>query len=103
MTTTQEWYPASDSAALKPGLHVLNVNKKKIVLAKLDAGVFAFDIYCPHVRGPMHRSEVNGCILTCPLHGWRFDLQRQGTEIHGYRTLQMFEVKESDGQYLVKL
>jgi nitrite reductase/ring-hydroxylating ferredoxin subunit len=49
----------------------------------------------------MHRAEVDGAILTCPYHAWRFDLREAGREIHGYRPLSVYEVKVERGDVCV--
>jgi nitrite reductase/ring-hydroxylating ferredoxin subunit len=46
----------------------------------------------------MERSETEGAIVSCPLHAWRFDLEDSGRELHGYRGLQVHDVKVTDGQ-----
>lgn len=30
---------------------------------------------CPHARGPLHEGEIEGTVLTCPWHGWTYDLR----------------------------
>jgi nitrite reductase/ring-hydroxylating ferredoxin subunit len=51
----------------------------------------------------MHLAEVEGTIIACPLHGWRFDLRDNGTEIHGFRALNMYHVKVGHGTISVAL
>lgn len=41
--------------------------------------VYAVDAMCPHQYVPLIGGDIENCILTCPLHGWRFDL-RDGVE-----------------------
>jgi len=36
--------------------------------------VFALDDRCPHKGGPLSEGIVHGTFVTCPLHGWVFDL-----------------------------
>lgn len=45
--------------------------------------VFALDDRCPHKGGPLSEGIVHGTFVTCPLHGWVFDLasgQAQGAD-----------------------
>lgn len=97
----QEWHLAGAADDLTEGMHPVDVGRRKVVVARIDGTLYAFNGYCPHVAGPMHRGELNGAIVTCPLHGWRFDLERAGCEIHGYRPLEMYAVKEEDGAVFV--
>jgi nitrite reductase/ring-hydroxylating ferredoxin subunit len=35
---------------------------------------YALDGICPHAGGPLGKGAVHGCIVTCPWHGWQFDV-----------------------------
>jgi len=63
--------------------------------------LYAFSGRCPHAGAAMENCETDGAVMTCPLHGWRFDLTREGAELHGYRPLKMYSVKEMDGRVYV--
>ena len=37
-------------------------------------GFHALDGVCPHQGGPLGRGKLVGCVVTCPWHGWQFDV-----------------------------
>ena len=39
-----------------------------------DDQVFALEDRCPHKGGPLSEGIVHGNQVTCPLHGWVFDM-----------------------------
>jgi nitrite reductase/ring-hydroxylating ferredoxin subunit len=43
-------------------------------LANIDGTVHALDNNCPHMGGPLGRGVLEGIELTCPWHGWRWDV-----------------------------
>lgn len=45
-----------------------------ILLANTPAGIIATDDRCPHMSAPLSIGELDGCVVTCPLHEGRFDL-----------------------------
>jgi nitrite reductase (NADH) small subunit len=47
---------------------------QKIALFKVDGEVFATSGVCPHARGPIDCGSVADKAVTCPWHGWSFDL-----------------------------
>jgi nitrite reductase/ring-hydroxylating ferredoxin subunit len=51
----------------------------------------------------MERSEIEGAIVSCPLHAWRFDLENDGRELHGYRSLAVHSLKVDGGEVYVAL
>ena len=97
------WVNLGEEAALDGAIRLFQAGRKKIALAKLEGAVYAFDGLCPHAFGPMHRGEIDGSVITCPYHAWRFDLACAGREVHGYRPLATYPVKLESGQVYVQL
>jgi nitrite reductase (NADH) small subunit len=52
----------------------VEVNGKEIALFNVNGTFFATDNVCPHQGGPLSDGSVDGNIVSCPWHGWRFDL-----------------------------
>ncbi|HZZ26509.1 MAG TPA: Rieske 2Fe-2S domain-containing protein [Pirellulales bacterium] len=46
-----------------------------IALFNVAGEFFALDGVCPHQGGPLAEGELTGCIVTCPWHGWQFDVR----------------------------
>jgi len=36
--------------------------------------IWALDGICPHAGGPLAEGDLQGTIVTCPWHGWQFDV-----------------------------
>lgn len=45
-----------------------------VALFNVDGQFFALDGICPHAGGPLGEGELTGPIVTCPWHGWQFDV-----------------------------
>ena len=45
-----------------------------VLLAHTPAGILAVDDRCPHMAAPLSIGELEGCVVSCPLHEGRFDL-----------------------------
>lgn len=97
------WVEVGTEEHFPEGLHMKAVGKRQVVIARLNGRVFAFDALCPHAQGPMERSEIEGAIVTCPLHAWRFDLEKGGRELHGYRGLATYQIRVSEGRVSIDL
>lgn len=54
---------------------VVTLGDKSIALFRRGAEVHAIDNACPHVRGPLGEGELAGDLVTCPWHGWQFDIR----------------------------
>lgn len=51
-----------------------SLGSEKILIFLVDGAPVATAARCPHAHGPLHQGEVCGTVLTCPWHGWSFDL-----------------------------
>ncbi len=51
------------------------VNGRVIALCNVDGQFFALDGVCPHQGGPLGQGALCGHVLTCPWHGWQFDVR----------------------------
>ena len=45
-----------------------------IAIFNVEGQLHAIDGICPHAGGPLADGELQGCIVTCPWHGWQFDV-----------------------------
>ncbi len=45
-----------------------------IALANVDGKFFAINNTCLHRGGPLAEGELNGKVVTCPWHGWQYDV-----------------------------
>jgi 3-phenylpropionate/trans-cinnamate dioxygenase ferredoxin subunit len=46
-----------------------------VLVAHTAAGIAAVDDRCPHMSAPLSLGELDGCVVACPLHAGRFDLE----------------------------
>ena len=56
------------------GLCRVSVGDLDVLLARTTNGIVAVDDRCPHMAAPLSIGELDGCVVTCPLHNGRFDL-----------------------------
>ena len=47
----------------------------QIALFKLEGKIYALDNACPHMGGPLGEGEIEDEVVTCPWHGWQFDIK----------------------------
>jgi nitrite reductase (NADH) small subunit len=47
---------------------------KIIALFNVEGQFYALDGMCPHQGGPLGKGRLSGCIITCPWHGFQFDV-----------------------------
>lgn len=81
---------------------VVEVDRAPVMLYRSDGQVYAVEDWCPHAGGPLSEGPMDGCVVTCPWHGSRFDV-RDGAPLAGpaANPLRTFDVRERDGRILI--
>ncbi len=70
------WTRVASTGELPPGSNREFVVAERIVaLFNVDGRYYALDGVCPHQGGPLGKGTLSGCIVTCPWHGWQFDVR----------------------------
>lgn len=52
----------------------LTAGDRVIALFRVGDEFYAMDGICPHAGGPLGKGYVTGTRVTCPWHGWQFDV-----------------------------
>lgn len=55
-------------------LRELQIEGKIVALANVDGTFYAIDNICLHRGGPLAEGELMGSSVTCPWHGWQYDV-----------------------------
>ncbi len=53
---------------------VVFAGDRAIALFNVNGTFYAIDNTCPHRGGPLGEGELDGATVTCPLHGWQYDV-----------------------------
>lgn len=56
------------------GCQTVEANGQSIVLYRVADRVYATANACPHRGGPLGEGSLAGTVVTCPWHGWEFDV-----------------------------
>ena len=89
---------------------------REILLARVGDKYYAVDNRCPHIKGDLSQGKLEGTVVTCPLHGSRFDISngqvvrwlkgglmsKLGSALKMSKALKVYNVKVEDGKVLVE-
>ena len=99
-----DWVPIAAVSECPPGTSVERVVGERIVaLANVDGVWHAIDGLCPHQGGPLGTGKVCGALLTCPWHGWQFDLTSGRHRLSATVAQPCFDVREVEGRVLIRV
>lgn len=75
---------------------------RRWALARIEEGYFAVQDRCPHAGGSLAEGKLEGTLLSCPRHGWTFDV-RDGTGQAGTSgSVECAAVRVQDGKVFVE-
>jgi NAD(P)H-dependent nitrite reductase small subunit len=74
-----------------------------IALFNVDGTFYALDGVCPHQGGPLGQGLVEGCVVTCPWHGWQFDVRTGQHQINPQLVQERYVARVEDDWVLVDL
>jgi nitrite reductase/ring-hydroxylating ferredoxin subunit len=83
----------------------VRVGGHHLAVFRTEDGLFAVENQCLHVGNPLDDGYVSGGCVTCPWHGWRYDL-RTGEHLTVFgrrRGLRTYPVRLEGDQILVKV
>jgi nitrite reductase (NADH) small subunit len=91
-------------AQLRVGERFLaTVKGQDLVVFRLTDAVVAIPAACPHNGGPICDGDLAGSTVSCPWHGYNFDLRTGACEDDGDLSLERFEVRVAGDDILVKV
>lgn len=98
------WVEAFPLEALPRGeARVFSQGELRVAVFRLaDDALYAIDDRCPHEGYPLAKGFVNGCVLTCRWHAFRFDL-RSGHCLVGDEHARVYPVRVEDGVVWIDL
>lgn len=74
-----------------------------IALFRVEGELYALDGICPHQGGPLGKGALEGCIVTCPWHGFQFNVRNGQNVASPSLTHPQFAVKIEDGDVYVDI
>ena len=77
--------------------------RHRAMLNPIRSGFYAVQPHCLHLGGPLGEGRLEGCVLTCPWHGWQYDVRTGQNEFDLAIQLRTYDVQVDDGEVRVRL
>ena len=98
------WHELTAVANCPPGKSLeLVIGEQIIALFNVAGEFYAIDGVCPHQGGPLAEGALTGCIVTCPWHGWQFDVTTGQHQLNRNIRQPRFETKIENEIVFVEL
>jgi len=102
--TEDNFIVALDENDLKEdSMRLVKVAGQSILLAKHANQVFGVSNQCPHMGCSLANGKLKEYIVTCPCHGWSFDIRNGQYLTANQIKLTCYECKIENGKIHVKI
>jgi len=82
---------------------VVDLEGKEVGLFNCDGTFYAIDNICKHQGGPLGEGYVEGTIVTCPWHGWEYDVSTGACQTNPAAKQATFNVKVEGDDILIEV
>ena len=82
---------------------VIDAGGKTLALFNVDGSYYAIDNTCSHRGGPLGEGDLDGRVVTCPWHGWRWDVTTGANANNPAVRVACFPVTVEGGEILVEV
>ena len=82
---------------------VIEAGGKQIALFNCDGTFYATENTCAHRGGPLRDGSLAGQTVTCPWHGWSYDVTTGACQTMPSAKVKTFEVKVDGEDLLVSV
>ena len=73
-----------------------------VAICNVDGTIYAVDNTCPHAGGPLGEGSLDGELVECPWHGWRYNVKTGERPENPEITVDCFRVQvENDVIHVV--
>jgi nitrite reductase/ring-hydroxylating ferredoxin subunit len=80
---------------------VAQAGETEVAVFHCEDGFHATQGACLHLQGPLGRGKLEGCVVSCPWHGWQYDVRTGENEFDRAIRLETYEVVVEDGEVKV--
>ncbi|HYY33900.1 MAG TPA: Rieske 2Fe-2S domain-containing protein [Gaiellaceae bacterium] len=73
----------------------------ELAVYHIDGRFYVTQAHCLHLGGPLGDGVLDGHVITCPWHGWQYDVRTGENEFDRAIVLETFEAVVEDGDVKV--
>lgn len=77
--------------------NTFDVKGENVAVFRVSGVLYATSDACRHEDGPLGEGDLDGPIVTCPYHDWKYDVTTGDCITEPSRPLPCFDVVEHDG------
>ena len=84
-------------------VRAIDLDGTTVALARVGDEFHALAGHCAHMGGPLGEGALEGCVLSCPWHGWQYDVRTGENEFDRAIRVETYPVRVEDGVVSIQL
>jgi NAD(P)H-dependent nitrite reductase small subunit len=98
------WVRVAAVGEIAPGEgRVVEAGDRTLAVFNVDGAYYAIDNTCSHRGGPLGEGDLDGTVVTCPWHAWRWDVTSGANVNNPAVRVACFRARVQDGAVFVHL
>ena|SRR3989344_1631005 len=81
---------------------VVSVDGEEVAVFKLEGKFYAIQHKCPHKGGPLGEGSLDGSVVVCPWHGWKFDIKTGVSPVFPTAKVKTYNVRVEGNEVVVE-
>ncbi len=99
-----EWVKALNKSDVREGAGTLaRIGDQLIAVFIIEGDYYAIDNTCPHRGGSLVEGELDGCVVSCPSHGWEFNVTTGESPVNPAAYVKEFPIKLEGEDLLIEM
>lgn len=80
---------------------MFEVHGRQVAVFNVGGRFHAIDHRCAHQQGPLAEGDLDGCVVTCPWHGWTYDVTSGQSPDDPDARVGRYDVRVEKGELLI--
>lgn len=85
------------------GVVTVKVLARTVAVFRIGGVLFGLEADCKHMKASIARGKIDGLIITCPAHGWQYDIATGACLNEPWAKLKTYPVIVEGEQIFVEL
>ena len=93
----------SESQLKDGSVKTLKILARNVAVFRLQGTLYGLEADCKHMRASIAHGAIEGTIITCPAHGWRYDITTGECLNESWARLKTYPVDVVDGIVYIEI
>jgi len=85
------------------GVKTAKILARTVAVFNLDGQLYGLEGDCKHMKASLASGKIEGTIITCPMHGWRYDIPSGECLEESWARLKTYKAYVEDGHIWVDI